>query len=272
MLDSTLEDTFGNRYSIRQTRQNTWQGSLQPLRFTDVNHAFAFVNRLRPPHGYWLRTVHALEKNALSSTRPRSRTAQSCPEHQVSEYLYRERLFVYELVDDSSSGNDIQKRSFEQSNGDRYTFSHVSALLGAATLQPVDLHTKAAAEEMLGKLASDEQQLDELADELNLSSPEEVGGGSSGEKIIAAIMAGEVIVSIKPKLSSPPEPEVLLDATAADRPADMVSSMAETVAEGVESSKADLKSQMGTLEKAAKEGIPFCEECEKARAAQAQAS
>lgn len=265
MLDTTLEDTFGKHYAIRQFQQSTPHNTLEPLDFAGISQAFSFISRLRVPHGYWLRTLSSIEKASLSSIHTKSTAGRTGPEHRISEYLYQKRLFIYELVNSSS---DLSKRSIEHDNGDRYTFHHVSALLLSSTPQTHELRSESAAQALLSELPYSEKQLDELASALNLSPAQ---GGTSSETIIAALTAGEIIVSKQPKLNAPAEPEVVSGTTRADKPMQAsppaAASPSSSPAAAPEESPLDNKTQAATLEKAAVDGAPFCKECAKAKAA-----
>jgi len=275
MFDLALEDTFGKRYVIKAFQQNTHQGSLQPLTFTDKNRAYSFVCGLRVPHGYWRRTLHSITQSNLSAIHCKSTSGQHSPEHLISEYLYRGRLYIYELVNYNADKNNQSKRSFDQGNGERYSFHHVSAQLLDSTQQRVALNSEAAVSELLKDLSCDEQQLDELARSLNLGDTQ----GSNGQSqalIITAIMAGDVIVRFQPKRVTPPEPMELPGLSAVDRPAQapVANSPVATPAESISTAAAaaslpEPRSQAKTLENAAEEGDSFCETCEKAKAARA---
>ncbi|VAW73620.1 hypothetical protein MNBD_GAMMA10-1201 [hydrothermal vent metagenome] len=218
MLDISLEDTFGKRYVIKTFQQNTHQGALQPLKFSDKNRAFSFVCGLRVPHGYWQRTLGSIERGSLSSFHCKSDSGQSSPEHRISQYLYYKRIYIYELVNSRAHKDAQGSRSFEQSNGDRYTFNHVSAQLLAGPHQYVALNSETDIADLLRELPCDERQLDELARSLDLGGTPGSGNGHSRARISAGIMAGEIIVSVRPKRVIPPEPVVLQALTAADRP------------------------------------------------------
>jgi len=297
MLDLILKDTFSRRFLIKASRQNTAGGLLQPLKFTDKNRAFSLVCGLCVPHGYWSQTLHSIERGNLSSIHTKSTSGRDSAEHRIAQYLYHKRIYIYELVNYNLNKDNLSNRSFEQSNGDSYTFSHVSAQLLASTQQPIELQSESAIGRLLWSLSCNEKQLNELAQALDLGGAENTGGAQTGgaesrERIIAAILAGEVIVSLQPKVSTPPKPLELLLPTVADRsmqgppssPADSVTepaSVTGSVAAGAATAAAiaavpasipDPRTQGEILEKAAEDGAPSCEECEKARAARVKSA
>ncbi|HED35951.1 MAG TPA: hypothetical protein ENJ08_17280 [Gammaproteobacteria bacterium] len=274
MLDLILKDTFGKYYIIKTSRQNTARGLLQALNFTDKNRAFSFACNLCVPHGYWRLILYSVERGNLSSIHAKSTSGRHSAEHRIAEYLYRRRVYIYELVNYSASKGSQGKRSFEQRNGDRYTFSHVSTQLLASAQQPIELDSEADIGKLLWDLSFNEKQLNELAQALNLVGAENTGGAQSRDLVIGAIMAGEIIVRHQPKPSTPPKPLELLEPTAADRPMQGPASSSATepvapTAAAPPGNVPDPRTQAETLEKAAEDGVPFCEECEKAKAAQA---
>ncbi len=292
MIEQKLEDTFGKRYIIKARRQSSEIKTSQPVTFSSEHQAYLFVRRLRAPYGYWDRTLYAVS-SSIPLVNETSVTQNSAK--QVSEHLYRKRMFVYELHDYSGTDTGVQKRSIEKSNGDKYTFNHPSSLLISNTLQPIKVANQAAAEALLSNIIQDkapspvasassndsktvksisekkgieksDEKINTLAQSLNLTTPNKGAANDvaiSKQLIIEALVTGAVIVTEQKRLATPPKPAELLPATAADKPPTASSSafVASSIPEVV--SKVNLKSQADTLIKAAEDAVPFCEECEK---------
>jgi len=268
MFDSYIEDVFGKRYILKQQSELTTQQSFKPLRFTDESQAFQFLKRLRVPVDFWQRSVGRISHVPFEN----SKSANFQTERQVSKLLYRKQLSIFELQNFGKNSGDSQKRSVEQSNGDKYTFSHVSTLLVSAPLKLIDINSKADAEKLLQDLSPDNQQLNQIAKELNLSTLDNTDSAATSKLIVEAMVANDVVVSVQKKLASPPMPTKESEVAAADKPVALGPEAAVAVAAPVTvdaMSNVNQKSQAETLKKASEDGKPFCEECEKAKAEQA---
>jgi len=268
MFDSYLEDVFGKRYVLKQPFDIASQGSLTSLKFTSEGQAFQFICRLRTSQNYWQRTI----SNIPSISAKQTNTKSNYSERQISQLLYRKQLFVYELANFSKDSADSYKRSVETGNGDKYTFSHASTLLVAAPLDLVDLNTKADAEKLLQDISPNDEQLEQIASELNIQKSASASSAVTKGLIVEAIVANEVVVSVQKKLASPPMPTEESTAAAVDKPVSLSpeATVTITAAAAVDPmSNINQKSQADTLKNASEDGKPFCEECEKAKAEQA---
>jgi len=266
MFDSYLEDVFGKRYVLKQPFDITPQSSLTSLKFTSEGQAFSFICRLRGSQNFWQRTLSNIPCISAKQTNTKSNHS----ERQISQLLYRQQLFIYELAHFSKDSSDAYKRSVETSNGDKYTFSHASTLLVAAPLDLVDLNTKADAEKLLQEISPDDEQLEQIASELNIQKPASASSAVTKELIVAAIVSSEVVVSVQKKRARPPMPDKESATVAADKPVALGPEAAVTVSAAATvdaMSNINQKSQADTLKSASEDGKPFCEECEKAKAA-----
>ncbi|VAW57556.1 hypothetical protein MNBD_GAMMA07-793 [hydrothermal vent metagenome] len=103
-----------------------------------------------------------------------------------------------------------------------------------------------------------------LAKSLNLKIPTNADVATSKKIIVEALVAGDVIVSVKDKLTAPPKGVTELPITPADVPevidsASLIPSITPELLNELNQS-----AQAVTLIKAAQNGIPFCKECTKA--------
>lgn len=269
MFDSYIDDVFGKRYILKRQSDLTSQKSFKALSFSDENSAYQFLNRVRAPLDYWQKTL-----SKLGNTSPaKSRSTNLCAQHTVGSLLYRKQLFLFELDGNSQQNTSASKRSLPKSNGDTYVFSHVSSLLVAEPTEVITVHSKADAKKLINELSPSDEDLKQLTSELNISTQESQGGSATKNKLIEALVAGEIIVNVRKPLASPPERETETEVNTADKPAELgPDSGAVTVKQAAANdpmSDINQKSQAETLEKAAEDGKPFCEECEKAKAAKA---
>lgn len=263
MLDTYIEDTFGKRYVLKRLSDLSSNKSFKALNFSDESQAHQFINKLRTPQDYWLKTVTKLGTFSTRQNTPSKLHA----ERLISQLLCRKQLFIYELSVTNQSGSSAVKRSIKKASGDSYTFIPVSSLLIAQPRELVSISTKADAEKLLNELSPDEVKLKEIYKELNISSS---GTGSrSTEELVTAIVSGEIVVAINKPLASPPARETETEVAAVDKPAELSpdagSIAANQAAPADPMSNINQKPQADTLAKASEEGTPFCEECEKAK-------
>lgn len=266
MFDSYLEDVFGKRYVLKQSSEITAKATLPSLRFTNQTHAFQFVQGLRVSQNYWQRAISRIP--SISARLTCSNPYHS--EQQISQLLHRKQLFIYELADFDRDSSNSSKRSVETANGDKYTFSHASTLLVAAPLDLIELNTKADVEKFLADISPNDKQLDQIASELKIEKPVSGGSAKTKELIAEALVASEVVVSVQKKLASPPMPTNESATLVVDKPVSLAPEATIAVAAAIVEdpmSNINQKSQADTLSKASEDGTPFCEECEKAKAA-----
>lgn len=263
MLDTYIQDTFGKRYVIKRQSDLSSNKSFKALNFSDENQAYQFIHKLRTPQDYWLKTVSKLGTFSTRQNTPSKLHA----ERLICRLLCRKQLFIYELSGANQGGSSAVKRSIKKASGDTYTFIPVSSLLIAQPRELVNVNTKADAEKLLNELSPDEVQLKEIYKELNISSSDT--GSQSTEKLVAAIVSGDIVVAINKPLASPPTRETETEVATADKPAELSPDAGvvtvNQAAPADPMSNINQKPQADTLVKASDEGTPFCEECEKAK-------
>ena len=211
MLDTYLEDTFGKRYVLKRQSDLTSQKSFKALNFSDESQAYQFVAKLRAPQGHWFKIISKL--GSFSTHQNISSKVRA--ERIISQLLCRKQIFIYELALTNQTGSSI-KRSVQKDNGDSYTFIPVSSLLVAQPREMVNIGTAEDAKKLLDELKPGENKLKELTKELDISIASTAPQAT--EKLVAAIVSGEVVVSINKPIASPPKRETDTGVTAADKP------------------------------------------------------
>ncbi len=268
MFDSYIEDVFGKRYVLKQPFELSTQKSFKSLSFENEYQALQFLKRLRVPLNFWQRSLSKVSYLPSENVKSISQHA----ERQVSKLLYRNQISIYELENYSRDNTNSEKRTVEKSNGDQYTFSHVSTLLVAAPLDLININSKADAEKLLQDIDPDKEQLNQIAKEFKLTNIDGADSDTTSKLIVEAMVTQDVVVSVQKKLSIPPKPTIESDVTAADKPVSLApeSTLAVIAATATDiMSNINQKSQADTLKKASEDGQPFCEECENAKAASA---
>jgi len=267
MLETYIEDIFGKRYILKRQSDLNSQQSLKSLEFSDELNANRFLSKLRTPQDYWQKTISKLGRTASGNTQTSTHQA----ERLASQLLFKKQLFIFELKRSAGSSTSVSKRSLSKSNGDTYVFSHVSSMLVSLPREVLTLHNKEEAEKILNELNPDEKQLKQLAKELDIKTLESSGREATTEKLVGALVAGEIIINVRKPLASPPPRETDTSVSAADKPAELGPDAGTIAVKETATidpvSNINQKSQADTLAKASEEGTPFCEECEKGNAA-----
>jgi len=263
MFDSYIDDVFGNRYILKKQSDLTLQKSFSALNFADEMSAHHFISRLRAPLDYWQKLV----TKAGYQTSSKTRSTSSEVVRLVSQLIYRKQLYLFELDSGLQGSSSPSKRSLSKNNGDTYVFSHVSSLLISQPREVVAVTDKKAAEKLIDELSPSPEQLNQISKELNISTLESRDSSVTKDRLVEALVAGDVVINLRKPLASPPQRQTETEVSAVDKPVEL-SPDAGTVsikqdAANDPMSNIDQKTQAETLVKAAEEGTPFCEECAK---------
>lgn len=300
MLEEKIRDRFGNCYVVQLPHHRRLHKIKHVhLEFTSPDQAYRFISGLDAPYNCWRRLVSFLSTvtdtpSILEYDQNFAYSPEDQPVRLASECICRNKLFIYELAEHNNRHTPIKARIFEPSGGTKYIFSHPSILLASSTIEPYSIPDKTAAEALMQRLIGEDKadaqgKTSALAISLKLVTPAASKPLSSAQTrkitagkpandildanqalIIAALLAGDIVIIEQKPQSAPPKPQEEMPLTAADRP--IVPSSASFAPPSVMAepdNELNQASQAATLIKAAEEGTPFCGACEKAEQAQA---
>lgn len=261
MLTTAIEDIFGNRYIVKQRHQITPSNQcVTPVSFSSILQATQFVKRLKTPVDFWKK---------LSVEPNNRRKANASPAYEnIAQQLVRGNYLVFELGNKELASQGYAAAAVEQPNGDRYTFAPASALLTAPAANTLETTSEKEAADALEKLGASDEQLEAIAKSLSIT-PANPSEGNLKATIVAALVAGQIVVIEQKKLSAPPKLPAESSVDSKDKPVELApeAEAAPVQQEANEKSTIDEPSQADTLRSASENAAALCEECESSEAA-----
>ena len=278
LTSQVFKSRTGQHYTLRLTHKgvSSLPNSIKAESFTNNNAALQFVTNLQVPLFFWENLAQA--NSFYSYANWNNANPWASIEHYIAQALSQGSVQAYKTASISELDESRQLRRFKDTLGKRFELQPAASLLvnTVADVKPV-LNSLSAT-----KILQDLEITAHSAEVINKSLNLPTGKGNSIEALKTALVNGDIVLTqlpepLKPstsqdlvetvfeaaKSSDEPPPPVA-EATApppvsADSNSSAVSKTPTTSPTRAENATAD------ALTKAAEEGTPFCEECEKAK-------
>ncbi len=201
LTNLTLSDNFGRLYRLLTPRDTRPHTALQAERFFSETQALRFLRQLTVPHGFW----HHIQQRAALEFNPVSNENQLLK--QLSQMLYRGRIQVYHV--DEVNSPATRSMAFTDESKTRYAIKPVSHLLIKREKEILHFSDEQEARTFIEESGLDEKQLNELIQENKLPR-----GKSVTHTVAAALVSGELVVTVDRFSHAPPLPTDSTDASA----------------------------------------------------------
>jgi len=295
LTSQAFKSRTGQHYTLRLTNKSAQLNALKAESFSDKNAASYFVHNLQVPLFFWENLARS--NTFFSYNNWKNANPWAGIEDYIAQTLVQGSVVAYETASISKLTESRQVRSFKDSSGKGFELQPATALLVDSTAEVQPVHDKASAIKILQDLDITTHSAESLNKSLNLPA----NNGTSIEVLVSALIKGDVVLTqqaealkpestgdfvdavfeaakspVEPPPPAPPPPQAEATPSAADDasspPADSNSSAAGSSSSSESQETAnkeptvrDDKTTADVLTKAAEDGTPFCEECEKAK-------
>jgi len=275
LTSQAFKSRNGQYYTLRLTNNSVQLNSLKAESFSDINAATQFVHSLQVPLFFWENLAQS--NTFFSYSNWKSTNPWAGIEDYIAQTLVQGSVQAYETASISELTQSRQARSFKDSSGKSFELQPATALLVDATAEVKPVNDNASAIKILQDLDITAQSAESINASLNLSA----NSGTSIEVLTSALVKGDIVLTQQAEAPKPESTGDFVDAvfqaakTAEEPPPpaeDTYSSPAESKNSSApqentskEPTVRDDKTTADVLTKAAEDGTPFCEECEKAK-------
>jgi hypothetical protein len=249
-----VKDLNGQHYIICLRQQGLQNLTVQREKFYNKQASYQFVTRLNVPFGMW---QNLASSNSFFSLQGWQNTHPSLSiEHYVAEALVLGTVSVYKTVDLQTINKNKDKTSFKDSSGKGYQLQPATNLLLLNGANQKTITNDQEATEFINQLNLSEQEIAELNQTYNLPL-----AGDASSTLKDAIVTGKVVITTTQPARKPVVTDYIDEVINAitPEPVEKPVSIAQDSNDRADNGSAD------ALMKAAEDGAPFCEECEKAR-------
>ena len=270
LTSQVFKSRTGLHYTLRLTNKgfSSLPNAIKAESFTDKNAALQFVTNLQVPLFFW---ENLAQSNTFFSYRNwTNANPWAGIENYIAQALTQGSVQAYKTASISQLNESRQLRSFKDTQGKRFELQPAASLLVNATAGVKPVHNKVSAEKVLQDL----NITAETAESINKSFNLPANSGTSVEALKTALINGDIVLTQVPEPLKPESTGDFVEAVfeAAKSPsapppqaAPPAAKSTHTEAKESPTEKApvrDDKTTADVLNKAAKEGTPFCEECQ----------
>jgi len=274
-----VKNGFGQHYLILLSHQH--QGALvsssKAELFTNNQSCFIFVNSLQVPWGFWQNL--AITNSMFSYSTWRQANPWAGIEEYALQALFQGSLRVYKVSSQSHLHQTIKHRQVTDKHGYCFQIQPANNALLNPTLDIKTIDNIAEATDFIRQFNLDDSVLIELVDALNIDILSKSNNNITAD-LIKALVNGDLVVSKEPE---PCKPKSGQDFFEHHTPANEIlgpqvsSNSTTSVSKDITPKKPQENKKQNNsinqnetaagLVKAAEQGVPFCQECEKESAA-----
>ena len=196
-----LKDRYGQHFKIQSDRDGTVHKAIQAESFWNPLYTRQFIQGLNAPAGYWRKLIKQF------STLPAIDYLHDHEvENQLSQLLMQGRLKVYAVSIPDFSEQPPEKRVIK-SGDTMYRFSAASSLLINNPREVKTFQGQKEAKAFLKELDADEQQLQDIAKQLDITLPAtaSVNNEELNTTVSRALASGEIVIIVD-RFTTPPPP------------------------------------------------------------------
>lgn len=262
LTSQVFKSRTGLHYSLRLSNKGAQLNSLKPKTFIDKNTASQFVHNLQVPLFFWENLARS--NSFFSYSNWNNTNPWSSIEDYIAQALMQGSVVAYETASISQLTESRQLRSFKDTLGKSFELQPASSLLVNSTADVKPVNDKVSAEKILQDLEITAHSAESINKSLNLPA----SNGNSIETLKAALINGDVVLTQQAEALKPESTGDFVDAVfeAAKSPSEPPPQTESVPAvEKQPESVRDEKATAEVMTKAAEDGTPFCEECEKAK-------
>jgi len=275
LTSQAFKSRNGQYYTLRLTNNSVQLNSLKAESFSDINAATQFVHSLQVPLFFWENLAQG--NTFFSFSNWKNANPWASIEDYIAQTLVQGSVQAYETASISELTQSRQARSFKDSSGKSFELQPATALLVDATAEVKPVNDNASAIKILQDLDITAQSAESINASLNLSA----NSGTSIEVLTSALVKGDIVLTQQAEAPKPESTGDFVDAVfqaaktaeeppppaedTSSSPAESKNSSAPQENTSKEPTVRDDKTTADVLTKAAEDGTPFCEECEKAK-------
>ena len=264
LTSQVFKSRAGLHYTLRLTNKgfSALPNTIKAESFTDKNAALQFVTNLQVPLFFW---ENLAQSNTFFSYRNwTNANPWAGIEHYIAQALTQGSVQAYKTASISQLNESRQLRSFKDTQGKRFELQPAASLLVNATADVKPVHDKVSAEKVLQDLNITAESAESINKSFNLPA----NSGTSVEALKTALINGDIVLTQLPEPLKPSTGQDLVETVfeAAKSPSDPPPQAAPPAAHAA-TTASPTRAENATadgLTKAAEDGTPFCEECEKA--------
>jgi len=197
LINSQLvKDHFGQHYKIQTSKDKPAPEALTAELFRSNSQASQFINNLIVPVSFWgkIYNSEALVKKLLKN--------EIQLKNEIAELLQRGKVKAFKIDIPGYSDHPPEKRCVTDKSKNRHTFTKASTLLISSPKEVKTFNSEVEAKEYLSELSPDNDKLEELVKELELSSTVADSEGKL-DLLATGLDSGEIIVIVD-RFASPP--------------------------------------------------------------------
>ncbi len=203
----TVTDHFGQQFRILTLRDEPAPRVLKAKKFYSEMQASRFIQRLSVTPGFWRKMLASVSQVGTMPSNQRQLI------DKVAWLFIRDIVQVYKVDQSYFKSGHPKKKVLSDNENNQHIFTHVSAILTSSPREYLSFPSKKQAEAYLNKLSADDEGIQSIIQEFDLS-----GSSSKGElpapkalDIVAeSLTSGEVIVVVDKK-AAPPVPDKKLE-------------------------------------------------------------
>jgi len=249
-----VKNNVGQHYIISLRNFSSQTKSIKAEKFNNVNASLQFLHTLRVPHGIWQSI--AVANTFFSYQSWKIHHPHSTIEHYIAESLVQGWVQVYASSNLYSIKPSASKASFSDEFGTGFQLQPAAALLLNNKADTKILNSESDAKALIKKFDADDSALAEILSDNNIAINK-----SPSETMVAALMSGELVVTIHPSATKPSVTTEYVEEVVNNAQPEPAPQAKET---STQQSQRDDDASAAVLQQAAEDGTPFCEECEKA--------
>lgn len=260
-IKKPLSSRYGKQYLVCYSNQVPKQSSSLALR--GIKGARQFVEDLTGASATWQQlAIQSSDYLSWKSSHPWSPT-----EDFIALLLSQGKLKAVDVTQLTlwKSTHKAQP-ALKDGFGNQYQFIPVAASLFNTPTNTKRFASQKDAQAFIEKLGISEEDTKTITEGLSISA---LGQAGPTETLSQALVNGDVILTKQEARRIPTKTEFESVPPSQAQPAGLGPGSEPSVAKAAVESKLDEEAIAEALEKAAEDGTPFCEECEKAKASQA---
>lgn len=250
-----IKDNAGQHYIICLRHFTPQTQALKPEKFANSQASFQFVTSLQAPFGLWQSIASA--SSFFDFKGWQNNHTHLAIEHYIAEALQQGFVTVYKTASLQQRHQQSANTRVKDESGTSYQLQPQTALLLNSHNDIKPVINESDAQQFIERLSLDDDSMREL-----LSSHHVHSRKNPGEALVEALQKGTFVVTVIPEAKPESLTEFIEETVNAIEPAPAEAITTKSIP--LSNERAD-NGSADALMKAAEDGSPFCEECEKAK-------